>query len=182
MKRKEQIQTSLSHCLQPFNLYSAVNAKNSLQACLCADFLQSIGRGFLSTQVFDSSRYWILHKKRRFKTRTIAVQRHEMCHTRKLHSHSSGVPCGAIFSHDQILFPQVQVGFALTPLQKHPDRIHFHWDISIWTEYFHSVVCNCVNAISSVMGVYSRVLSTSFNLASYTSKLLFMEMLKTSTI
>lgn len=53
----------LSHCRQPSNLYSSVNAANSLQAFLCADFLQISCRGFISTQVFDSSRYCILHKE-----------------------------------------------------------------------------------------------------------------------
>lgn len=53
----------LSHCLQPSTLYSLVNASNSLQAYLCADFLQLSCRGFISTQVFDSSRYCILHKE-----------------------------------------------------------------------------------------------------------------------
>lgn len=53
----------LSHCVQPSTLYLLVNLLNSPQACLCADFLQLSGRGFISTQVFDSSRYCILHRE-----------------------------------------------------------------------------------------------------------------------
>lgn len=56
-------QATVSHCLQPSTLYSLVNATNSLQAFLCAVFLQLSCRGFISTQVFDSSRYCILHKE-----------------------------------------------------------------------------------------------------------------------
>lgn len=49
--------------MQPSTLYLLVNALNSLQTCLCADFWQLSCRGFISTQVFDSSRYCILHKE-----------------------------------------------------------------------------------------------------------------------
>lgn len=38
-----------------------------------------------------------------------------------------------------------------------------------------------MNGVSGVIGVYLRILSTSLTLASYSSKLLFLETLKTST-
>lgn len=168
----------LSHCKQPLTLYSWVNAANSLQAYLCADLLQLSCRGFISTQVFDSSRYCILHKEEDGQK-----QKHCCEITQDKRGNDTHIPLESLVEPS---LPMMRYCFVSSSWSLHwrlfaNSRMESSITATSRSEQIHSAVGVCVNVVSDVIGIYLPNLSTFLTLASYSSKLLFMETLKTST-